>query len=196
MWLFENKSGHWSHPVGRAHEDSQKNISLISTNNELKIHIHMVDFQIISRSNGRNIVEPYEKLALKDVAVLGPNEAVTVAVTFAPFAGLYMFHCHNLIHEDHAMMDAFNTTEVQALGYNVSDLNFTDPMEAEWRASSYVGTDTQSILEDVLPRFAATNAYENLSAQGGPLGNTTSRGTSTPFKRLWLLLTGLLCILV
>jgi bilirubin oxidase len=56
----------------------------------------MLDFQIISCENGRDTVEPYEQeqVALKDVVLLGPKEKVTVAVTFAPFARLYMSHCH------------------------------------------------------------------------------------------------------
>ena len=149
-----------------------------------KIHIHMVDFQILSRSDGRDAVEPYEKTALKDVAVLGPNEAVTIAVTFVPFAGLYMFHCHNLVHEDHAMMAALNLTGLQGLGYSASDLNFADPMEAQWRAANYAEVEAQSILGDVLPRFAATNAYQNLSLQGDQASNAASDGLS---PRTWWL---------
>ncbi|KAH8807557.1 Cupredoxin [Xylogone sp. PMI_703] len=155
IWLLENQSGYWSHPI----------------------HIHMVDFQIISRSKGRNMVEPYEKVALKDVAVLGPGESVTVAVTFAPFAGLYMFHCHNLIHEDHAMMDAFNVTDIQGLGYDASDMNFADPMEPQWRAKNFTAADTQSILNDVLPQFAATNAYQNVSVREAQIQGSTSDST-------------------
>ena len=155
----------------------------------------MVDFQIISRSNGRNIVEPYEKVALKDVAVLGPKEQVTVAITFAPFAGLYMFHCHNAIHEDHAMMDAFNVTEVQGWGYSASDLDFADPMESQWRARSYTDAQAQSILEDVLPRFAATDAYQNVSIDGAQSLDNASNSLSTQFR--WLtLLGGIICALL
>lgn len=125
----------------------------------------MVDFQITSRSNGRNTVESYEKVALKDVAVLGPKETVTIAVTFAPFVGLYMFHCHNAIHEDHAMMDAFNVTAIQGLGYNASDLMLADPLDARWRAKNYTDPAPQSSLDDVLAAFAATQAYDNVSMQ-------------------------------
>lgn len=151
----------------------------------------MVDFQIISRSNGRNTVEPYEKVALKDVAVLGPKESVVVAVTFAPFPGLYMFHCHNAIHEDHAMMDAFNVTYIQALGYNASDLVFADPMEAQWRARPYTEAVTQSTLNNVLSQFAATNAYQNVSVQELEISNTTSDAASSQLQWLSLCLAAL-----
>ncbi|UKZ57177.1 hypothetical protein TrVGV298_011029 [Trichoderma virens] len=143
IWVLENHNSYWSHPI----------------------HIHMVDFQIMSRSNGRNTVESYEKAALKDVAVLGPKETVTIAVTFAPFEGLYMFHCHNAIHEDHAMMDAFNITAIQGLGYNESDLILADPLDATWRAKSYTDAVAQSDLDDVLAAFVATMAYNYVSTE-------------------------------
>ena len=127
----------------------------------------MVDFRIVSRSNGRNVIEPYEQAALKDVATLGPKEQVTVAATFAPFAGLYMFHCHNAIHEDHAMMDAFNVTQVHGSSDNASDLQFEDPMNPEWRAKSYASADAQSSLQLVLQKFATTGAYNQVDSTSG-----------------------------
>lgn len=42
---------------------------------------------------------PYESVALKDVVWLGPSETVRVIARYAPWDGVYMFHCHNLIHE-------------------------------------------------------------------------------------------------
>jgi bilirubin oxidase len=47
--------------------------------------------------------------------------------------GLYMFHCHNLIHEDHDMMAAFNVTALKDLGYD-EKTHFIDPMEPQYRA--------------------------------------------------------------
>jgi FtsP/CotA-like multicopper oxidase with cupredoxin domain len=74
------------------------------------VHIHLVDFQILSRSRGKRGVLSYEKEALKDVVLLGENEKVQVIARYAPWDGVYMFHCHNLIHEDHSMTAAFNGT--------------------------------------------------------------------------------------
>jgi bilirubin oxidase len=123
----------------------------------------MVDIQILTRTKGRKSVQPWEKVALKDMIVLGPNERVTARVKFAPYNGLYMFHCHNLIHEDHAMMAAFNITELSDMGYSEADLAFTDPMEEKWRAQSYTSTQIASIQSDILPKFAATQAYANVT---------------------------------
>lgn len=42
-----------------------------------------------------------------------------VIANYAPWSGVYMFHCHNLVHEDHDMMAAFNVTNIdlKAFGY-------------------------------------------------------------------------------
>ncbi|KAH7407358.1 Cupredoxin [Cadophora sp. MPI-SDFR-AT-0126] len=112
VWQLENKSGGWSHPI----------------------HIHLIDFQIMSRSGGKKRgVLPYEAVGLKDVVWLGPNEKVTVLARYAPWDGVYMFHCHNLIHEDHEMMAAFNVTALNDFNYPETT-HFIDPMEAQYRA--------------------------------------------------------------
>ncbi len=94
IWDLTNTSGGWFHPV----------------------HIHLVDFQILSRNGSAANVLPHEK-GPKDVAYVGENETVRVAMRFSgPSAGegwptprgRYMMHCHNLVHEDHDMMMQFS----------------------------------------------------------------------------------------
>ena len=80
IWELTNNSGGWFHPV----------------------HIHLVDFQILSR-NGR-AAYPYER-GWKDVAYVGENETVRVIMKFGPHRGKYVMHCHNVVHEDHDMMN-------------------------------------------------------------------------------------------
>ena len=69
------------------------------------IHIHLEEFRILSR-NGR-MPEPHER-GRKDVVVLAPGEEVRVFMRFRDFVGKYVMHCHNLVHEDHAMMLRFD----------------------------------------------------------------------------------------
>jgi hypothetical protein len=40
----------------------------------------------------------------EDVVALGPSETVVFYRRFRTFTGKYVAHCHNLAHEDHAMM--------------------------------------------------------------------------------------------
>jgi spore coat protein A len=97
IWELTNNSGGWFHPV----------------------HIHLVDFQVLSRNGSAAKVKPFEK-GPKDVVYVGENETVRVAMRFdGPAAGegwprtygRYMMHCHNLVHEDHDMMTQFNVID-------------------------------------------------------------------------------------
>lgn len=51
-----------------------------------------------------------------------------------------MFHCHNLIHEDHDMMAALNVTALKDLGYD-EKTSFIDPMDTKYRAKSFAPSD-------------------------------------------------------
>ncbi|SPO03603.1 probable Bilirubin oxidase [Cephalotrichum gorgonifer] len=119
IWELENSSGGWTHPI----------------------HVHLVDFKVLSRSGNRAVM-PYEAAGLKDVVWLGKDETVIVEAHYAPWDGVYMFHCHNLIHEDHDMMAAFNVTALPDFGYN--ETSYIDPMEDRWRAKPYVVADLRA----------------------------------------------------
>ena len=73
------------------------------------IHIHLVNFEVIDRINmdgsEGNGVLPSEK-GPKDVVISYPGEIVKVRATFDN-AGLYVWHCHILEHEDNEMMRPF-----------------------------------------------------------------------------------------
>lgn len=63
-------------------------------------HIHGTQFQILSR-NGRT--PPANERGWKDTVFVGTGETVRLIVRFR-FAGLYMYHCHILEHEEAGMM--------------------------------------------------------------------------------------------
>lgn len=66
------------------------------------MHIHAVQFKVLSRTGNRDII-PTET-GWKDTVLVMPGERVRVIVTFDAPKGLYVFHCHNLEHEDAGMM--------------------------------------------------------------------------------------------
>jgi spore coat protein A len=71
------------------------------------VHLHLEQFQVLSRRGG----PPGQYDAgWKDTVDIRPSETVEVAVRFTDYAGRYVLHCHNLEHEDMAMMAAFETT--------------------------------------------------------------------------------------
>ena len=79
------------------------------------IHIHDIFFQVIARKDADgNPVEQQQgdwgsgNLAWKDVFVVPPFGSVTIVGKFTDNKGRYVFHCHNLIHEDGGMMAQFD----------------------------------------------------------------------------------------
>ncbi|KAF2187615.1 oxidase cueO precursor [Zopfia rhizophila CBS 207.26] len=160
IWELENSSGGWSHPI----------------------HVHLVDFQILSRSGGKRPVLGYEKEALKDVVLLGEGETARVIARFAPWDGVYMFHCHNLIHEDHDMMAASNVTSLGDWGYPETT-SFIDPMEERYRPRDEKSADfTEQAIQARLNELYVLDAYKNpdkveqalisYRANGGPSQTT------------------------
>lgn len=85
VWTLEGK-GSWHHPI----------------------HVHLEEAIILTR-NGRK--PPPHEAGRKDVFVLNPGEVVRIYIQFRDFTGKYMMHCHNTIHEDHAMMLRFDVVD-------------------------------------------------------------------------------------
>ncbi len=79
IWHFST-SGGWAHPV----------------------HNHLLEPRWLTR-NG-NSVEGTIYQGRKDAHPLYAGDEVTVYMKFRDFVGKYPMHCHNLTHEDHAMM--------------------------------------------------------------------------------------------
>jgi len=71
------------------------------------MHIHLVRFQVLDRSNLQ--VSPTE-MGWKDTVRVDPSARVRVIMRFDGFTGRYMYHCHNLAHEDHSMMGQMRVT--------------------------------------------------------------------------------------
>jgi spore coat protein A len=69
--------------------------------------VHVGHFQVLSRGAGGP--EPGDT-GWKDTVDVRPYETVQVLVDFTGHRGRYMLHCHNLEHEDMAMMANFDIT--------------------------------------------------------------------------------------
>jgi FtsP/CotA-like multicopper oxidase with cupredoxin domain len=68
------------------------------------VHPHLVSFQLLSRDGAP---PGAHERGWKDTVFVGEGSVVRVAARFRPYAGRYLLHCHNLVHEDHAMMAQF-----------------------------------------------------------------------------------------
>ena len=75
------------------------------------VHVHGQQFQIIERSidtswatGWETVREGFVDEGLKDTVLLMPGTRVKILRKFEDYAGLYLYHCHNLEHEDMGMM--------------------------------------------------------------------------------------------
>jgi FtsP/CotA-like multicopper oxidase with cupredoxin domain len=75
------------------------------------IHIHGLQFQVIERQVSPQFAEAWETVRYgyvdegwKDTVMLMPGERVKLLLKFEDHTGLYVYHCHNLEHEDNGMM--------------------------------------------------------------------------------------------
>ena len=95
IWRLINKSGGWWHPIHVHHEFMR----VLKRNGKLPFD-----------GNGPDYGQSLERdgMARKDTILLGPNSEVEVFVKFRAYQGPFVLHCHNLEHEDHAMMARFD----------------------------------------------------------------------------------------
>ncbi|WP_246612380.1 multicopper oxidase family protein [Paractinoplanes bogorensis] len=71
------------------------------------VHLHLSPFQVLGRGSGGP--GPYDA-GWQDTIDLRPGEQAKILVHFDGYPGKYVFHCHNLEHEDMAMMANFVAT--------------------------------------------------------------------------------------
>jgi spore coat protein A len=67
------------------------------------IHLHLVHFRVLSHGGPAGRWDA----GWKDTIDLEPGQAASILMRFSGFRGKYVFHCHNLEHEDMAMMGNF-----------------------------------------------------------------------------------------
>jgi FtsP/CotA-like multicopper oxidase with cupredoxin domain len=97
LWEIRNGGGGWVHPF----------------------HLHMEEHRTVMR-NGKLMIRPDgsqlpdarhpDDGSREDLVALDPKESVIIYRQFRDFTGNYVAHCHNLAHEDHAMMFGWSIT--------------------------------------------------------------------------------------
>jgi hypothetical protein len=78
------------------------------------VHLHGQQYQVLSRKNVAMNPEHYASVkdglirhAWKDTILVMPGEEVEIIKPFDDYSGLFLYHCHNLEHEDLGMMRQF-----------------------------------------------------------------------------------------
>ncbi len=85
-WVLRNAGRDWEHPI----------------------HIHLEEHQIESRDGAP---PPRTERMRKDVTLLRPGDEVVLTMRHRTWRNMYPIHCHNTVHEDHAMMLLWNVVE-------------------------------------------------------------------------------------
>jgi FtsP/CotA-like multicopper oxidase with cupredoxin domain len=66
------------------------------------MHLHGKQFQVLERQGVTH--DGYVDEGWKDTVLLMPGERIRILVRFGDYPGLFLYHCHNLEHEDMGMM--------------------------------------------------------------------------------------------
>ncbi len=137
-------------------------------------HIHDIEFNLISRTNGNNAgVKTYEQ-GWKDVFFISQNQTVTFIAKFDTFASNtnpFMYHCHFSNHEDDGLMGQFvvvnNTVEDLAVA-SFTRTGTNNNISLQFKATPGT-TYTLQYSADM-----TTNSWTDV-------GSVTSNGTSASF---------------
>jgi FtsP/CotA-like multicopper oxidase with cupredoxin domain len=89
-WVFQNNSGGWQHPI----------------------HMHFEEFQTLNINGNAPSNSGIIQRGRKDVFRLEHNMQTTIYFRFRDFVGKLPIHCHNVVHEDHAMMVLLEMNDV------------------------------------------------------------------------------------
>jgi FtsP/CotA-like multicopper oxidase with cupredoxin domain len=93
-WEFDNPA---SAPMG--------GMGMMMTAMPHPFHVHGGQFQVLRREGVTHA--GYIDDGWKDTVLVMPGERATVLMRFRDYAGVFLYHCHNLEHEDGGMMRNF-----------------------------------------------------------------------------------------
>jgi FtsP/CotA-like multicopper oxidase with cupredoxin domain len=144
-WFFENKAGGWWHPI----------------------HTHLEGFQI-KTING----EPprRERRFNSDSVQLEGGDLAEMFVKWRTFTGPFVFHCHNIEHEDMRMMAVNDPTPVNG---DPDAIDAAEPLDGERKIDSAVS--------GVVPTCEELEADERLFFdKEGDLDRISDRGVGFP----------------
>jgi FtsP/CotA-like multicopper oxidase with cupredoxin domain len=86
IWQFHNTGGGMMHMMNMPHP----------------IHLHGKQFRVLERSGVTH--QGYVDEGWKDTVLIMPGERIKILVDFDDYPGMFLYHCHNLEHEDMGMM--------------------------------------------------------------------------------------------
>ncbi len=86
IWTLKNGGGGWWHPI----------------------HVHLEFMRVLKRNGKRPPQDERDGFAKEDTIIMGPGDELEVFLKFRDYPGPFVFHCHNVEHEDMRMMARFD----------------------------------------------------------------------------------------
>jgi FtsP/CotA-like multicopper oxidase with cupredoxin domain len=182
IWTLRNQGKNWSHPIhshfveylllevngvplgplspenvhnplakGAAAPDSHPELDVIET---ARRDQHPVYKQT---GAGKVVADVFMGGRRRDIATLNPSDELVVYMKWGDFLGRYVMHCHNVVHEDHAMMIRW---DIVPKGQGDSD-----QLERERDRKRILDTEVIPHLEE---RPRAANQIEGVQWQKDP----------------------------
>ena len=108
IWTMRNQGKNWSHPI-HSHftEFLLMEVNGIPVDNQYTIEGARTQRRNVFKDMApgqREKVDVFMGGQRRDVATLLPDDEVKVYMQWSDFLGKHVMHCHNVVHEDHAMM--------------------------------------------------------------------------------------------
>jgi len=154
----------------RASGDALEKITMTNLEGNIKfahpMHLHGRQFQILSRSIAAGGVNAYNTVkdglvddGWHDTFLIMPYETVELLIRWSKHPGLFMYHCHNLPHEDMGMMRNFELSAQTCPADLNRDgvINISDFLEiiAQWGSPfGDVTGDDRTDVADILATIA------------------------------------------
>jgi FtsP/CotA-like multicopper oxidase with cupredoxin domain len=144
-WILRNGGGGWWHPI-HIHLESHQ---LISYQKDFDADdlVDPRDPPALTRLENlvelREMMPEGDQVGLHDTQVLGPNTVARIRMRFRTWSGPFVFHCHNVEHEDMRMMFNFEPVPREPVS-GLPDEQLRRPTEPDRRRDANVAPDART----------------------------------------------------
>ncbi|MCH8290308.1 multicopper oxidase domain-containing protein [Candidatus Poribacteria bacterium] len=120
IWTFRNAGNEWSHPI---HSHFTEFLILEVNGKPFRPSFiesvsegdpAFIEYLGLAKGGAWKTMKPIKRYfggPRRDVATLLPNDEIRVFMRWKDFLGKHVMHCHNVVHEDHAMMVRWDIME-------------------------------------------------------------------------------------
>ncbi|MDG3002411.1 multicopper oxidase domain-containing protein [Paludisphaera mucosa] len=108
-WVLRNGGGGWWHPI-HIHLESHQIVGYVkdfAADAIVDLQAPPAPPRLANLVQVLGHMDEFDQFGLHDTQILGPNTVARIRMRFRTWNGPFVFHCHNLEHEDMRMMNNF-----------------------------------------------------------------------------------------